>query len=116
MQLLRSTHTIPSANLDGADLLGVQASDFISHLAAANVPEPQSAVKVSGADDVLIPCTAHRVAAAVADDGAHTEALVQVPHLDAPVGAAADGPKGVAGAAVHTAHLKARKTIRCREE
>lgn len=65
---------------------------------------------------MLIPGTAHRVAAAVADDGAHTEALVQVPYLDAPVGAAADGPKGVAWATVHTAHLTEGKTTCCREE
>lgn len=62
------------------------------------------------ADDVFISGTAHRVAAAVTDDGAHTEALVEVPHLDASVCAAADRPKGVARAAVHTAHLQERQT------
>lgn len=102
--------------MDGADLLGVQASDFIGHLAAANVPEPESAVKVAGADDVLIPCAAHRVAAAVADDGAHTEALVQIPQLDAPICAAADSPKGVTWAAVHTAHLTEGKTSHLSKE
>ena len=61
------------------------------------------------ADDVFISGTAHRVAAAVTDDGAHTEALVEVPHLDASVCAAADCPQGVARAAIHTAHLQGRK-------
>ena len=84
----------------------MQASDFIGHLAAAYVPEPQSAIKMSGAYDVLISGTAHRVAAAVADDCAHTETLTEVPHLDAPVCATADCPKRVAWAAVHTAYLQ----------
>lgn len=98
--------TIPSADLDGADLLCVQTSDLIRHPAAACVPEAQSAVKVTGADDVLIPGAAHGVAAAVADDGFGAEAPVEVPQLDAPVCAAADCSQGVAWATVHTAHLQ----------
>ena len=105
--------TMPAANLDRADLLRVQASDFISHLAIAYVPEPQGAIKVTRADDVLVPSAAHRVAAAVTDDGAHTEALVQVPYFDASVCAAADGPQGVAWAAVHTAHLQMPNSFCC---
>ena len=104
-------HTAPGADLYGADLLCVQASDFICHLAAAYVPEPQGAIEMTGANDVLISGTTHRVAAAVTDDGAHTEALVEVPHLDASVGAAADSPKTVAWTAVHAAHLPRRKRI-----
>ena len=41
--------TMPAANLDRADLLRVQASDFISHLAVAYVSEPQGAVKATRA-------------------------------------------------------------------
>lgn len=98
--------TIPSSDLDGADLLRMQASNLIGHPATARVPEPECAVKVAGADDVVVASAAHRIAAAVADDGAHAEALVQVPQLDAPVCAAADCSQGVAGAAVYTAHLQ----------
>lgn len=98
--------TIPGANLDGADLLGMQTSNLIRHPAAACVPEAQRAVKVTGADDVLIPGAAHRVAAAVADDGFCAEAPVEVPEFDAAVCAAADCSQGVAWAAIHTTHLQ----------
>ena len=70
----------------------MQPSDFIRHLAIANVPEPQGAIKMARAYDVLVPCAAHGVAAAVANDGAQAVALVQVPHFDASVCAAADRP------------------------
>ena len=67
----------------------MQASDFIRHLAIANVPEPQGAVKVARANDVLVPCAAHGVAAAVAYDGAQAVALMQVPDFNASVCATA---------------------------
>ena len=84
----------------------MQAGHFICHLAVPDVPKPESAVKVAGTDDVFISGAAHGVAAAVAHDGAQAVALVEVPHLDGPVGAAADSPQGGAGTAVHTAHLQ----------
>ena len=84
----------------------MQASHFICHLAISDVPKPESAIKVAGTDDVFISGAAHRVAAAVAHDGAKAVALVQVPHLDGSVGAAADSPQGGAGTAIHTAHLQ----------
>ena len=98
--------TISDAGLHRADLLRMQASHFICHLAIPDVPKPESAVKVARTDDVLVSGAAHRVAAAVAHDGAQAVALVQVPHLDGPVCAAADSPQGGAGTAIHTAHLQ----------
>lgn len=89
----------------------MQASDLVRHLAIANIPEPQGAIKVTRANNVFVPCAAHRVAAAVADDGAHAETLVQVPYFDASVCAAADCSEGVAWAAVHTAHLHNRTSV-----
>ena len=84
----------------------MQSSHFICHLATPQVPEPESAVKVARTNDVLISCAAHRVAAAVADDGACAEALVQVPHLDAAVCTATYGPCCCAAAAVDAADLQ----------
>ena len=55
---------------------------------------------------MLVPGAAHRVAAAVADNGAQAVTLVEVPHLDAPVCAAADCSQGGAWAAVDTTHLE----------
>ena len=104
--------TVSGPNLHRAYLLCVQASDFIRHLAVPDIPEPQRAVEVTRADEVLIPGAAHRVAAAVADDGTQAVALVQVPHFDASVCAAADCPERGAGTAVNTAHLQHTRTLR----
>lgn len=84
----------------------MQPSHFICHLATTQIPEPESAVKVAGTNDVLISRAPYGVAAAVADDGACAEALVQVPHFDAAVCAAAYGPCWRAAAAVNTADLQ----------
>lgn len=109
--------TISAANLHRANLLSMQSSHFIRHLATADVPEPQSAVKVTGTNEVLIPSAAHRVAAAVAHDGAQAVTLVEVPYFDGPVCAAADGPQRRAWTAVHTAHLhKARRRFLEKED
>lgn len=83
----------------------MQPGDLIRHLATPDVPEPQSAIKVTGTDEVLIPTAAHRVAAAVAHDGAQAVTLVEVPYLDGPVCAAADSSQRRAWTAIHTAHL-----------
>jgi len=104
--------TISGADLHRANLLCMQSSHFIRHLATPDVPEPQSAVKVTGTDEVLISGAAHRVAAAVAHDGAQAVTLVEVPYLDGPICAAADSPQRGAWTAVHTAHLhKARSRV-----
>lgn len=79
--------------------------DFIGHFAIPQIPESQRPVEMPGADDVLISCAAHRVAAAVAHNGVGTEAPVQIPHLDASVCSATDSPRGIALAAIHTADL-----------
>jgi L-aminopeptidase/D-esterase-like protein len=102
--------TISGPDLHRANLLCMQPSHFIGHLASPDVPEPQSAVKVTRTDEVLIPSAAHRVAAAVAHDGAQAVTLVEVPYLDGSICAAADSSERRAWTAVHTAHLhKARR-------
>lgn len=97
------------ADLHRTDLLCVQPSYFICHFAIPEIPKSKRAIKVPGADHMLVSGASHRVAAAVADDGARAEALVQIPHLDAAICAAADCPRGCAAAAVDTAHLQHHK-------
>mmetsp|Transcript_28585 Transcript_28585/g.53970 ORF Transcript_28585/g.53970 Transcript_28585/m.53970 type:complete len:203 (-) Transcript_28585:731-1339(-) len=57
---------------------------FVCSVSLASVPEPQGAIKVTGADEAVAR-EAHGVAGAAEDDALGAEPFGQVPHLDAPV-------------------------------